>query len=666
MSSYIDPNTLQPPRFGELYSDRSITITGKARWTGGFVTTQGLAAVLSPSGGGAPSVCSLPDQSFALPSDGYSVWVKVIRTAGSHTLTPVIYNDTSMPKPTPDDIPLFLRHGGEVYCYGSGLQLTPYMRAIGGTNLIADYEYVVGSDPRATHATIQSAIQTAITDGADGARILVLSGTYDPGVGTSGYGYHLNNISLTIEGEGWSSVISNSQSLTTAFGISSDSSSSTGKQGNGSRILNLRLEGFAQPVKFDGGVSFGIRNCVVDLWQGAHTIYTSPNISGGGTSENNDVTVRVYANTGLTPNDQVRHYLLGSSSLLFEDALSTFNNEVTFDDLVKMSLLLAGPTVVALDTGTITPAAKTAGKAGYVIYTDDNRYLRSMPFAEDGDNDLNTTASQQRSLVLRDQNGKITVDKVRFQGLLEDTSTSVDFLVKVPFFDGGETASIKYSTTTAFTNTIARRDGSGLLHANSLRLAGVTTASDTEVLTIDVSGYVHKRTGAFNTDYFFNYGSLSSPPVNSLGFKWADPDADWLVPWVNNLSLDNPSYGVRAGNFKATSRYKGSHGPNPSDEGVALQADSSNQLTFNWICGSGPSDSQNCLFASYNGGPRRITSTGNFDISCYCSGSCLGIFAPVDFYEYGCQLQFTIDDSLCFGIVQWNGGDITLEDCTWP
>jgi len=561
MSQYIDPTTLQPPRFGELYSDRSITITGRARWTGGAVTTEGLAAVLSPSNGGAPSVCSLPNQSFNLPSDGYSVWVKVIRTAGAHTLTPVIYNATSMPKPTPDDIPLFIRHGGEVYCYGSGLQLTSYMRSLGGTNLIADYAYIVhATDPRATHTTIQSAIQQAITDGADGARILVLAGTYDAGVGMSANtGFFWSGITLSVEGEGWATIITNSGGLTTAFGVGSFSATPTAKAGNGSRILNLRTEGFAQPVVLVAGL-LGIRNCVVDVWAGAHTSYTAPSISGGGPSNANDVTVRVYANTALDPQNQVKRYILGSDTAL------VLHGNVGLDGL------LAGPTTAALGSGTVIAGALTSGAGGYVVVTDERKMLRTLAFAY---NPGNMFGSNRTSLVLRNQLGEISANKAYFTELnlsaLSLDNGDDDYLLRVNGATGGDVGTIKYSISSE-PNTIILRNASQKIFvgdidaddivANNLTLSGLATTTQTTVLVINGSGVVSKRTGTFGAaEYLDNY---LYPGVNNIYWGW---DGSKLHPKVDstpNVPIISDSYfGLLLRDFRAEGAQVVTRGPSP-------------------------------------------------------------------------------------------------------
>jgi len=662
MSNYIDPTTLQPPRFAELFSDRSIVVTGAARWVSPNITSSGIKVILTPRGGGALSECSLPDASYALSADGASLWVQVNRDPGAHALTSQVYAAGSMPKLTGDWIPLFIRHAGVVYAYG-GLQVSPFMHEIGAVNKISDYEYVVhATDPRSTHSTIQSAIQQAITDNAEGARILVLNGTYDAGAGMSaGVGFYWSGITLCIEGEGWGTIITNSGGLTTAFGIGSFSATPTAMAGNGSRILNLRTQGFAQPVTLVAGF-LGIRNCVVDVWAGANSSYTDPSISGGLGSAN-DVTVRIYANTALNPPNQVKRYILGTDTAL------VLHGQTGLDGL------LAGPTTANLLSGTVIAGAITSGAGGYVVVTDERKMLRPLAFSHSPSN----LGGIKTSLVLRNQLGDIEANKAVFTELNLSTlaldTTDDNYLLRVAAVAGGDVGTIKYSISSE-PNTIILRNASQKIFvgdidaddivASTLKLSGLAPTTQTTVLVINGSGVVSQRTGAFNTDFLLSYLSENpSPPANSIGFRWADPDADWLVPWANGVTLDSPLFGVLAGNFKATSRYKGSHG---ASEGVALQVDSSNQLTFKWFYGTGPVDDNGCDLTSYNGGPRRGTAHPGVDISCYgsCSANpCLGfLFGTVTTYEYGAQLQLTIDDSLCFGLTYWlDTATYTLEAC---
>lgn len=502
MSNYIDPTTLQPPRFAELFSDRSIVVTGSARWSGGSVTTSNIKVILTPRGGGALSECSLPDASYALSADGASLWVQVNRDPGSHALTSQVYAAGSMPKLTGDWIPLFIRHAGVVYAYG-GLQVSPFMHEIGAVNKISDYEYVVhASDPRATHTTIQSAIQQAITDSAEGARILVLNGTYDAGVGMSaGVGFYWSGISLSVEGEGWGTIITNNSGLTTAFGIGSFSATPTAMAGNGSRILNLRTQGFAQPVTLVAGF-LGIRNCVVDVWAGAHSSYTDPSISGGLGSAN-DVTVRIYANTALDPQNQVKRYILGTDTSL------VLHGQVGLDGL------LAGPNTANLFSGTVIPLAITSGAGGYVVVTDERKMLRTLAFSQAPGN----LGGNKTSLVLRNQLGDIEANKAVFTELnlyaLAVDTTDDNYLLRVAAVTGGDVGTIKYSIGSEL-NTIVMRNASQKIFvgnidasdidASTLKLSGLISAPlATTVLVLDGTT-VKTRTGSFGeADYLNSY-----------------------------------------------------------------------------------------------------------------------------------------------------------------
>jgi hypothetical protein len=224
------------------------------------------------------------------------------------------YAAGTQPTPSQDWVQLFVRVGTEVVAHGGFViaNSTRYTKL--GYNKSTDYDLVVGpaGTPQADYNDIQSAINAAV----DGNRILVMEGTYtistagNPGVDASA-ALAWSNKTLTVEGEGWGTVIVNSGALTRGFGIQSGSASVTAMQGNGSRVLNLRLQNFVQSVRFDGS-TFGIRNCRVELWHTSTASYTAPVTTGSGTIENN--VVREHAqSTGLTPNYVVMEYNLASA-----------------------------------------------------------------------------------------------------------------------------------------------------------------------------------------------------------------------------------------------------------------------------------------------------------------------------------------------------------------
>jgi hypothetical protein len=437
-----------------------------------------------------------------------------------------------MPKPTPDDIPLFIRHDGEVYAYG-GLRLSHKMSPLGISTPTSDYDYVVSAtDPRATHTTIEGAILQAITDTLDGARILVLKGTYAPTTPMAGTtAYFWNGITLTIEGEGWGTRITTAPGATTAFGVGSTSATSTAKQGNGSRIIGLAIEGYAQAVRFESAGQ-GIRNCLVDVWAGAHTTYTSPSISGGGTSENNDVTVRVYANTDgtLAPNvdDQVRRYLLGTNSLLVYPT----DNAFTMLKTGNTSVVSSGKRRITNSyNSSITPIGSGAG-TGYLVATDSSGRLASLGYSYDDD---------AGSIVLRDTNGNIkgsrltATDKLFVFGSSTTTSNSGDALVQP---SGGEVKLLAYATTDT-AHSLVKRDGNGFFATKNLQLTNLSAiGSPTAALVIDGSGNV--GTGSVSSpsaEYLISY----KPGSNLVYWGWtggalvAKVDATEEVPLKSSL-----------------------------------------------------------------------------------------------------------------------------------
>lgn len=326
--SYINSLTLQPSRFGEVYGDKDLKPFGEARWVSGTnsVQTQGVVLLSSPKDGGSTSICTVPDGSYVLPADGSALWAKVNRLSGAHTLIVgmdlLVYDAGLQPTPEQDWCQLFVRHSGQIvalggFCVSSSTQYTKI-----GFSRSSDYDLIVGpvGNPNATHTDIQA----AINDASDGNRILVLEGTYSISAILTWSGK-----TLTIEGEGWGTAISNGAALARAFSVASTSSSAVGMAGNGSRILNLRLQNFAQSVQLDGGAGIGIRNCVVDIWAGNAASYTAPILAGTGTSTNNRITERVYDNAAVSPTYQYLEYNLSNT---------TTGSPITYDAKIRSGL----------------------------------------------------------------------------------------------------------------------------------------------------------------------------------------------------------------------------------------------------------------------------------------------------------------------------------------
>ena len=175
------------------------------------------------------------------------------------------------PPPSEDWVQLFYRSSipGEIIAYGSFLVgLAPNWTRIGITRGNGIYDAIVGTNPAApgiTHSSIQSAINSCV----DGNRILVLEGVYNI---TSAAGYSATSAlswqgkTLTIEGEGFNTIIKNGGAFARAFSIQSGNAGFSNGGGSASRLLGMQIQSFNQSVQFDGGAGFGIRSADVNLW----------------------------------------------------------------------------------------------------------------------------------------------------------------------------------------------------------------------------------------------------------------------------------------------------------------------------------------------------------------------------------------------------------------
>lgn len=293
LNNVIDPVTGQPRKLGELFSDRNIRLVGEMRWDSAVnkVDTRNMRIISTPNDGGSPAITVIPDGSYTLSAANTSIWIELRRTAGTTTVvlgTSLIADVSSQQKPRPNWIQLFLRTStNDIVTLGNWLVLSaPQWTKAGVTRGTSIYDAIVGNatNPFATHTTIQGAIDDAL----DGDRILVLSGEYNlsgPGnsVVDASASLSWSGKTLTLEGEGYNTVLRNTGSLTRAFGILSTSPSSNASFGSGSRIINMHLKNYRQTVRFDGGVNNGVRHCFVDVYSTAVSSYVAPAKTGTGT-----------------------------------------------------------------------------------------------------------------------------------------------------------------------------------------------------------------------------------------------------------------------------------------------------------------------------------------------------------------------------------------------
>lgn len=364
LNNVIDPVTGLPRKLGELYNDRNIRLVGEMRWDAATnkVDTKNLRIISTPNDGGSPAITVIPDGSYTLSSANTSIWIQLRRTAGTTTValgTSLVADVSTQNKPRTDWIQLFLRTStNDIVTLGNWVVLAaPQWTKAGVTRGTSIYDAIVGSasNPFATHTTIQGAIDDAL----DGDRILVLSGQYSlsgPGnsVVDSGAALSWSGKTLTLEGEGYTTVIENTGSLSRAFAVKSNSATSNGSLGPGSRILNLHLKNFNQSVRLDGGVGMGLRHCQVDIFSTGVVSYTAPAKTGTGTFEGNFVKEQVL--TGSTFSN--RRTVLGTDTLT--DTESSAGTSVL--DSTNTRIMTLKTSLRVGDTSAPTQALDVVGK----------------------------------------------------------------------------------------------------------------------------------------------------------------------------------------------------------------------------------------------------------------------------------------------------------------
>jgi len=530
MTTYIDPISLLPPRFGELYSDRNILLSGQASWGGiatPLLTTQGVSILVTPKGGGALSVCLLPNQTYALPVDGYTVWVKLNRSPGVHTLLfgtdVLIYDNVSIPTPSQDWLPAFTRFNDKCYAHG-GFVIPSILTQIGLAKN-SDYEIVVGSatDPRTTYTSLAQAVQ----DAQSGWSILVLSGTYSFAAPAQG-GIDAQSAlawtgkTLYITGEGHSTVIQNTGSLTRAFGI---------QNSTGSIVKNITLQNFPQAVQFDAS-----SDSILELWQAVAAGYTDPTYINA--SQNNQVNLNIES-AGLSPSSQVRKYIIGGSSY-YLDASGNFvftgvgnftGSSVTFS--------AATPVFVKSLSGTQN-----------AVVTDASNQLRSLLYG-----DFNAPLA----LVQRDSIGRFSAFNAQFSALSINQAVVTDgfgYLASLAY-RVGQSGVDGFNAGDTGANTLVKRGTDGTINGwnvlvyNTLLaggdsyispyttpssldfIYGYTTAESILVKAIAVNDLANQL--QIIPDHIKSHtGSGGSDTGDDIYWSWNNPHPGYLTPWANS------------------------------------------------------------------------------------------------------------------------------------
>jgi len=582
MTTYIDPISLLPPRFGEIYSDRNILLSGQASWGGiatPLLTTQGVSILVTPKGGGALSVCLLPNQTYALPVDGYTVWVKLNRSPGVHTLLfgtdVLIYDNVSIPTPSQDWLPAFTRFNDKCYAHG-GFVIPSILTQIGLAKN-SDYEIVVGSatDPRTTYTSLAQAVQ----DAQSGWSILVLSGTYSFAAPAQG-GIDAQSAlawtgkTLYITGEGHSTVIQNTGSLTRAFGI---------QNSTGSIVKNITLQNFPQAVRFDAS-----SDSILELWQAVAAGYTDPTYINA--SQNNQVNLNIES-AGLSPSSQVRKYIIGGSSY-YLDASGNFvftgvgnftGSSVTFS--------AATPVFVKSLSGTQN-----------AVVTDASNQLRSLLYG-----DFNAPLA----LVQRDSIGRFSAFNAQFSALSINQAVVTDgfgYLASLAY-RVGESGVDQFNAGDTGANTLVKRGPDGTVNAwnvlvyNTLfapgdsyinpysnpssldYIYGYTTAEFQLVKAIAVNDLANQLQIDHIKSHTGASGSDTNPPTgNKVYWSWDNPHTGYLTPWVDIT----PEVSLWTGNIHCNGVYRGHTGSEISNFGAQIQTRSNDSISFDYTTSSSP------------------------------------------------------------------------------
>lgn len=171
-ATYIDPVSKLPRRFGEIYSDRNIRVTGLARFnqSTGVLETSGLKILCPPIGGGQEGISVIPDGSYTLPWDagtgrGSSMWGLVTRGSGV-TTTLALGTNLFIDTPTGQRLPqenymqLFYRASiDDVVSVSTAIVSSyPFYKKLGFSSGQQVFDAIVGDTGDYSHIDLQQAI----------------------------------------------------------------------------------------------------------------------------------------------------------------------------------------------------------------------------------------------------------------------------------------------------------------------------------------------------------------------------------------------------------------------------------------------------------------------------------------------------------------------------
>ena len=503
--SYIS-DTLQPARFGEIYSLFNTRLDGEVKWnsTDKTLQTRGLKIFTTPITGGGQAITLIPDGLYPMTSLGSALWIKLTRYSGSATASPVPY-DSSQPTPSQDWIQLAYRSdtniinlfGGSIA--GNGAFSRPGTSRGGGL-----YDAIVGpvSNPVATHTSIQ----TAIDDCLDGNRILILQGTYNiASPGNAGLDANSalawSGKTLSIEGQGYGTVIVNG-ALTTAFFIKANASG----LGTASQIKNLKIQNFGQTVTFNGSLG-AINDCNIEVYsqQANQASYTAPSIIGEG-NEN-------FVKEWVMPFYKIIESRVSAKVINVTGNITIGDNVVS--NLSSTAGIAVGQKVVGGGIPTNT----------FIIYIAGNQIT------------LNKVALATTTTVA------LTISSVAQSVTKENSITTISGTLKLPSLSAvdatssgdavvlgydNELSTLGYSTSAAV-NNLVKRDPAGIVRAGSFFAASAdTTNMDRIAVRETSSGGTYRWATAGTISSFLGNTDLDLTSLHITGTSYIGTQGAWI------------------------------------------------------------------------------------------------------------------------------------------
>lgn len=505
--SYIS-DTLQPARFGEIYSLFNTRLDGEVKWNSIAQTfeTRGLKIFTTPITGGGQAITLIPDGVYPMTLVGSALWVKLTRYSGQATASPVYYA-SSQPTPSQDWIQLAYRSdtniinlfGGSIA--GNGAFSRPGTSRGGGL-----YDAIVGpvGNPVATHTSIQ----TAINDCLDGNRILILQGTYNiASPGNAGLDANSalawSGKTLSIEGQGYGTVIVNTGALTTAFFIKADAAS----KGTGSQIKNLKIQNFGRTVTFDGSLG-AINDCNIEVYsqQANQASYTAPSIIGEG-YEN-------FVKEWVMPFYKIIESRVSAKVITVTGNIAI--GSTTVSNLSSTTGIAVGQTVV----GGGIPANT------FIIYITGNTIT------------LNKVALATTTGVA------LTISSVAQSVTKENSITTISGTLKLPYLSiidptissgqaivlgyDNELSTLGYSTSAAV-NNLVKRDPAGIVRAGSFFAASAdTTNMDRIAVRETSSGGTYRWATAGTISSFLGNTDLDLTSLHITGTRYIGSQGAWI------------------------------------------------------------------------------------------------------------------------------------------